>query len=78
MSTTVFKYASCIEKWNKRVRCERACSVLFVANDETLQAGRAMIKAMQAACPMRDALKHAPVFADPIELKKKELGIDAK
>jgi hypothetical protein len=69
-----FVYVTCLWKWNRQVRCERACSVCFPDTPDCRDAGRKMLAAVRDACPMRGIMAgKVPVFDDPIKVKRQEM-----
>ena len=65
----------CLEKYLRRVRCERACSLVFPDTEEHKPAARQMFKQLQHGCLMKDVLKGLPRFDNPAEYTKKQLEL---
>ena len=73
MSEVKQKAVICLARWNKRVRCGRACSIVIIDDPECRELGNKLVAALQNVCPHKDTIKGKPQFGDPVEIKKEEI-----
>lgn len=62
----------CRERWNRKVRCESSCSLVFPDTPEFREIMRPAYRALQDKCLMRDFLKEKPQFLDPAEFYEQQ------